>query len=86
MVLTLPISQETEARLKLKATAAGVDVPTYAAAIVEQAARAPLSIKEISGEIADEFKKTGMTDDEFGDLLEEVKHEMRVEERARKIS
>ena len=86
MVLTVPISQETEARLAAKAKAAGVDVSTYVATIVEETARAPLSIREISGEIADDFKKSGMTDDEFGDLLEEVKHEMRAEKRARKIS
>jgi hypothetical protein len=86
MVLTLPISQETEARLAAKAKAAGVDVSTYVAKIVEQSAKLPLSIKEISGEIADDFKKSGMTEDEFGDLLEEVKHEMRAEKRARKTS
>jgi hypothetical protein len=86
MVLTLPISQETEARLTAKANAAGVDLSTYVSKIVEDTAKLPLSIKEISGEIADDFKNSGMTDDEFGDLLEEVKHEMRAEKRARKTS
>jgi hypothetical protein len=86
MVLSFSISQEAEAKLKAKAAAAGVDASTYAAALVEQIAKAPLSLKEISGPIADDFAKSGMTDDELGDLLEEAKHEMRTEKRARRAS
>jgi hypothetical protein len=86
MVLELPISSETEARLAAKAKAAGVDILTYVANLVERTAKAPPSIKEISGEIADDFVKSGMSEDEFGDLLEDVKHEMRAEKRGRKIS
>jgi tRNA A-37 threonylcarbamoyl transferase component Bud32 len=84
MVLTLPISSEIEARLTAKATAAGVDVPTYVARIVEQSAKSPLTLKEISGPVADDFALTGMTEDELGELLEDVKHEMRLERRAGK--
>jgi hypothetical protein len=86
MVLTLPISPRVEAGLAAKAKAAGVDMQKYVADLVEQTAMAPLSIKEISGEIADDFARSGMSDDEFGDLLEEVKHEMRAEKRSRKTS
>jgi hypothetical protein len=86
MVLSLSISAEAEATLKAKAAAAGVDVETYAAALVEQAATAPLSLREISGPIAEDFAKSGMTEDELGDLLEEAKHEMRAEKRGRQAS
>ena len=86
MALTVPITPEVEARLTAKADAAGVDLSTYVAALVEQTLKAPLSLREISGAIPDDFAKTGMTDDEFGDLLEDVKHEMRAEKRARRHS
>jgi hypothetical protein len=86
MVLTLSISPEAEATLKAKAAAAGVDVETYAAALVEHSAKAPLSLTEISGPIAEEFAKSGMTEDELSDFLETVKHEMRAKQRGRQAS
>jgi hypothetical protein len=86
MVLSLSISPEAEARLKAKAAAAGVDICTYVTGLVEQTAKAPLSLKEISGPIAEDFAKSGMTEEELGDLLEEAKHEMRAEKRARRAS
>jgi hypothetical protein len=86
MVLKLSISAEAEATLKAKAEAAGVDVETYAAAIVEQSTTAPLSLREISGPIAQDFANSGMTEDELSDLLEEAKHAMRAEKRGRQAS
>jgi len=86
MVLTIPISADAEAKLKAKAAQAGVDVTAYVSALVEQSARPSLSLRELSGPIADDFAKSGMTDVELGDLLEEAKHEMRAEKRARKVS
>lgn len=81
MVLSVPISQETEAKLVARARAAGVDLSTYVAALVEETTKPPLSLHEISGPIANDFANSGMTDDELGDFLEEVKHEMRAERR-----
>ena len=77
MVLTLSISAEAEAKLRAKAHAAGVNVETYAARFLEQMAEKPLSLKEIGGPIAEDFAKSGMTEDELSDLLEEAKHAMR---------
>jgi hypothetical protein len=56
-----------------------VDVETYAAALIEQSAKPPLTLAEISGPIAEDFARSGMTEDELGDLLEEAKHLMRAE-------
>ena len=81
MVLSVPLSQEVEAKLSARARAAGVDLSTYVAALVEETTKPPLSLREISGPIADDFARSGMTDDELGDFLEEVKHEIRVERR-----
>jgi hypothetical protein len=79
MVLSVAISAEAEVALRTKAAAAGVDMETYAAALIEQTTRSPLSLKEISGPVADDFSKSGMTEDELSDLLEVAKHKMRAE-------
>jgi hypothetical protein len=84
MVLSVPISKDVELKLAEKAAAAGVDVSTYVAALLEQSMKMPLSLREISGPIAEDFTKSGMTDDELGDFLEEAKHQMRAERRAGK--
>ena len=84
MVLSLSISNQTEAALRAKACAAGVDVPTYVLGLIEQSTRAPLSIQEISGPVADDFAKTAMTEEELGDVLEDAKHQMRTEKRKRR--
>ena len=86
MVLSLSISADVEATLKAKAAAAGVDIESYAAALVEQTIKTPLSLKEISGPVAEDFAKSGMTDDELSKLLEDAKHEMRAERRGRQAS
>ena len=83
MVLSLSISNQTEAALKAKASAAGVDLPTYVLALIEQSTRSPLSLKEISGPVADDFAKSGMSEDELGDVLEHAKHQMRAAKRKR---
>ena len=81
MTLEVSISPDTEAKLREKAAAVGEDVAAYAAGILERIAEAPLSLREISGPLFDEFKASGMTDDELSDLLEEAKHRMRRQQR-----
>jgi hypothetical protein len=86
MLLSIPISPTAEATLRAKAIAARVDVETYVGALVEQTTKPPLSLEEISGPIADDFAKSGMTEDELGDLLEQAKHATRAEKRSAKAS
>lgn len=81
MELSVPVSQETEARLKEKAAAAGVDVLTYAARQLALMAARPRSLKEISGPIGEAFAQSGMTEDELSEFLEAEKHAMRTERR-----
>ncbi len=83
MVLSLSISAETEAKLKAKATAAGVDMETYAARQLELMAMPPKSLRQISGPIAEEFSRSGMSEDELSDFLEAQKHAMRAERRGK---
>ena len=84
MVLRLSISDQAEAKLKAKAEAAGVDVETYAARQLEIMAAPMRSLKEISGPIADEFARSGMTEQELSDFLEAEKHASRAERRAKR--
>jgi hypothetical protein len=84
MVLSLSISSEAEARLRAKAAAAGVNVETYAARYIELLASPPKSLKEISGPIAEEFARSGMSEDELSDFLEAEKHAMRAERREKR--
>ncbi len=86
MVLSLSISPQAEAELKARAAAAGLDIATYAARELERLTTPARSVRELSGPAYDEFLASGMTDDQLGDLLEEVKHEMRAEKRQRRAS
>lgn len=81
MTLEISISPEAEAKLREKAAMVGEDVTAYAAGVLERMAEPPLPLREISGPLLDEFKASGMTDDELGDFLEEVKHRQRKQRR-----
>jgi len=85
MTLAVPINSDTEARLARKAQAAGVDVTTYVTQLVEREARR-VTVRELSGEIAENFRQTGMTEEEMGELLEREKHAAREKRRGRPFS
>jgi hypothetical protein len=85
MVLSLSISPETEAKLKAKADAAGLDINTYASKTLERVASRP-SLEDVLKPLRTEFEQSGMSEDELTEFLEEVKHESRAEQRARRAS
>ncbi len=78
MNLEISLSPEAETRLRERAAAAGKQPAELARAIVERDVRRP-TLEEISGPIYQEFLKSGMTDEELGDMLEAAKHAMRAE-------
>lgn len=80
MTLEISLTPEAETRLRARAAAAGKQPAELARAIVERDVRRP-TLEEISGPIYQEFLKSGMTDEELGDMLEDAKHAMRVEKR-----
>jgi hypothetical protein len=82
MTLTLNLAERDAQRLAEKAQAAGVDVQTYVERIVRAAASGP-TLDEVLRPVRDAFHASGMSDAELGELLEEAKHEMRCERRAR---
>jgi hypothetical protein len=83
MVLSISIPPEAEAKLKLRAAARGQDLPAYVSSLITHFTEAPTPLEELSGPIYQRFLESGMTDDELGELLEQAKHEMRTERRAK---
>lgn len=82
MSISIPLSPEAEAKLREKAAAVGEDITAYAAGVLERSAKQPVSLEEISGPIAEEFRQSGMTEDQLTDLLETAKHDMRRQRRS----
>jgi hypothetical protein len=80
MTLAVPISPEAERRLADRANAAGLDLQTFAARLLEAEAQRP-TLVELSGDVFENFKKMNMTDEELGDQLEEEKHAARAARR-----
>jgi hypothetical protein len=85
MTLTLQVPEPVEERLAVKARAAGLDIPTYAVRLLERDAVRP-SLLEISGEVFESFKQSGMTDDQLAEALEKEKHEAREAKRGAPFS
>jgi hypothetical protein len=81
MPLNIPLSPEVEARLRERAAAAGQDPAEYAARVLERSLSAPIPIADISGPIAEQFRASGMTEDQLAEALEAVKHEARAQRR-----
>ena len=82
MTLTIKLDKPAEERITAKAQEAGLDVASYVAHVVEAHAAKP-TLKELSGEIYEQFVASGMSDEELGEFLEKAKHEMRAERRAK---
>lgn len=80
MVIQIPLSPDTEAKLRAQAEAAGQEINAYAAALLERAAKQP-PLEEIIAPLRAEFAASGMTDDQLGDYLEDAKHELRRDRR-----
>jgi hypothetical protein len=81
--LTLHLSKEAQEKLLRQAAANGTDVAGYVSKILEDTARKPFSLEEISGPVYQRFLESGTTDDELSEELERGKHELRAERRKR---
>ena len=82
MTLTVNLADSEAERLAAKAHAAGIDVQTYVERLVRTAASSPPLDDELRP-VREAFHASGMSEDELGELLEEAKHEMRRDRRAR---
>ena len=86
IAVTLKLSRSAEARLVGRAAASGKPLAEYIATLVESVVAAPRTIEEISGPVYQRFLASGTTDEQLSDELEQAKHEMRAERRARQGS
>ncbi len=77
MRIEISVPPETEAQLQEKAAAAGEDIASLITRVLKRYAERPLSLHEISGDLAEEFRQSGMSEDELTEFLESVKHEER---------
>lgn len=80
MPLTISLSPSTEAKLRERASASGRPADEYAAQLIESAVNQP-SLDELLAPVREQFARSGMSEEELSDLLEEVKHEARAERR-----
>ena len=82
--VTLRLSKTAEARLAEHAAAAGKPLAEYIAGLVELVVEEPRSIEAISGPVHQRFLDSGVSDDQLADELEQAKHAMREQRRARR--
>ena len=75
MAITVELSEETERILAARAAKAGVTLETYAATILIREAEKK-TFAEILTPFRREFEESGMTDEEFGALIEEAREEI----------
>ena len=78
MVLKIPVTAETEARLQVQARAAGKDVGAYVSQIVEQAAAKP-SLDEHLAPLRQQFAESGTTDGQLVDQITSAQSAYRAE-------
>lgn len=82
MTLRVPISPETEARLRAKAADTGLDIEAYAARALDRAVSRP-SLDDILAPLRDEVACSGVSEEGLTQLLEQAKHETRAQRHAR---
>jgi pantoate kinase len=78
--LKLLLGLDTSERLQRRAAASGKNVADYAAGLIEEAVTRP-SIEEVLAPVREQFARSGMSEDELSDFLEEAKHRRREERR-----
>jgi len=79
--ILLSLSPDAEARFRAKASAVGEDFATYVKRLLERLARGQPSLREISGPLAEEFRRSGTSEDDLGEALDATKRAARAERR-----
>ncbi len=84
MTITIDLTKEAESKLRLRASEMGKDFPEFVEYLVEREARDPdPSFAEIVAPIQEDFRKSGMTESELEEFIDEVVQEVRQERRLR---
>lgn len=82
-MLQIPLPPDTEETLRERAKANGQDVSSYAARLIQDALSTP-SVDELLAPFRKQVEESGITDEGLEQLGEELRHEVRQEQRARK--
>ena len=72
MSISIPLSPEAEARLRERAQAAGEEISSYAARLLDDALTTP-SIEELLAPFRKQVNESGMSDDELDKFYEDLR-------------
>jgi predicted transcriptional regulator len=86
MTLTLQIPDDLAQQLQKQAESLGSAPELLAVAAIRRQMQAEEQLDRVLTPVREAFEASGMTEDELSDLLEQAKHEMRAERRARQSS
>ena len=76
MTVKLSLTPEEERMLVARATEKGQEVADYLRTLVEQDLKRPPALSEILAPIHEEFRQSGMTEDELSALIEDAREEV----------
>jgi hypothetical protein len=82
MTITLRLSPEEEKKLLERATESGQDVASYVQRLVQHDIKQPPSLGELLAPIHEDFRQSGMSEQELDTLLEDELAQVRKERRA----
>ena len=81
-MLQISLPPDAEQMLRERALASGQDVAAYAASLLREALTAP-SVDELLGPFRKQVEESGMSDEEIDSFGEELRREVRQENRAK---
>lgn len=76
MTITLRLSPDEEKKLLERATESGQDVTSYVRQLIQCDISKPVSLSEILAPVREDFRRSGMTEDELASLIEEARDEV----------
>lgn len=76
MTLSIPLSLETETKLRERAAAAGKDIATYALEAVKEKVDGPQTFAEILAPVHEAFAAQGLTEGSMTPVFESLREEI----------
>lgn len=83
MTLSIPLTPDDERRLSERAGAAGKDPALFALDLLRRELSRTSRVESLLRPIHEDFARSGMSEEELTSLLEQAKHDLRREPRAR---
>lgn len=76
VVVSFSLPADEERKLLARATEKGKDVPSYLRDLVEKDLTGPPKLSDILAPIREDFRQSGMTEDELASLIEETRDDV----------